>query len=523
LHRFALHRFTLNGIKTTVFGYLRYFSMISFVVVTMAAIGLGYYFRESATEDFSNLVMKNNRVLVQGFINNLWRNHPMVSMYGQFRTHSIAPDQWARYKGYKENYAKFSRDVFHYFEGMPVVKVNVYTPTGDKILSLNQEKILDTDMDDTVRLPDNGIVRDVIEQGILGNHGAQVLEDADFSLAGMERQHGTLVQTVVPIMSNNYVPSVMGTGQGKSENVQGVVEIYYDISQQWSRLFWFQYLSSGSIILIFILLIATLIRVAKRAETIISRQHEANLELAAAAATAETENQNKTQFLANISHELRTPLNAIIGFSEIIKNEVMGAIGNPQYKDYIRDIHQSGVHLLSLINDILDYSKAEAGKLDVTLEEVDITKQVLSSMRLVTPRAEQAQVVLEENIPKEHLILLTDAKKFKQIMLNLLSNAVKFTPAGGTVKVSLAHNTLENTVSIEVRDSGIGIAAKDIARALAPFGQVDSALSRKYEGTGLGLPLTKKFVEILGGTFTLTSEENVGTAVTFYLPFKQAA
>jgi two-component system cell cycle sensor histidine kinase PleC len=319
-------------------------------------------------------------------------------------------------------------------------------------------------------------------------------------------------------MSDNYVPLVQGDANGKTNNVQGVVEVYYDIAKQWDRLYLFQFMSSGSIIIIFLLLIGTLLSVAGKAEAVISRQHEANLELAAQASAAETENQNKTEFLANISHELRTPLNAIIGFSEMIKSETYGELPNPQYKEYIRDIHQSGVHLLSLINDILDYSKAEAGKLDIMVDELDATKLILTCMRLVSTRAEQAQVALVEDVPRDHYIMHTDAKKFKQVMLNLLSNAVKFTPAGGTVKVTMWQNTVNDTISIEVKDSGIGIAAKDIARALSPFGQVDSALSRKYEGTGLGLPLTKKIVELMGGTFELASEEGKGTAVTFTLP-----
>ncbi|MCB0307710.1 MAG: sensor histidine kinase, partial [Calditrichaeota bacterium] len=169
------------------------------------------------------------------------------------------------------------------------------------------------------------------------------------------------------------------------------------------------------------------------------------LELAAQAAAAEAENENKSQFLASISHELRTPLNAIIGFSEIIRNETMGPLQNDQYKDYIRDIHNSGVHLLSLINDILDYSKAEAGKLDLILEEVDITKLIHASMRLITPRAEIARVQLSTEVPSEHYVLTTDGKKVKQILLNLLSNSVKFTPEGGTVKVTLWQNVVENS------------------------------------------------------------------------------
>ena len=272
------------------------------------------------------------------------------------------------------------------------------------------------------------------------------------------------------------------------------------------------------VVILFLTLISLLIMLSRKAENIIARQHETNLELAATAAAAEAENRDKSQFLANVSHELRTPLNAIIGFSEIIKNEVLGTIDNPQYQDYIRDIHTSGVHLLSLINDILDYSKAEAGKLDLELAEVDVTKIIMNSMRLVSPRAEAAQVQLVENLPQVHFVLNTDAKKLKQVLLNLLSNAVKFTPAGGSVTVSAWENIADKSVAVEVKDSGIGIAPKDISRAMAPFGQVDNALSRKYEGTGLGLPLTKKFVELMGGTFTIASELNVGTTVTFTLP-----
>jgi two-component system cell cycle sensor histidine kinase PleC len=502
-----------------MFAYLRIFAMVSFVVVILAALALGYYFRSAATDDLTDLVTRNNKVLVQGFVNNLWKDHRMVKMLALFKQNKIPAADWPRYRGYKENNLDFQQDVFRFFEGMPVVKVTLYSADGSKLLSLNQAQILDAEVDNTVMLEDNGVATDAVNMALVGNEQIQLLQDARFSLAGGQKSEGTLVHTVFPIMSDNYVPLVQGAGaHGKSGNVQGVVEIYYDIARQWDRLYLFQFMSSGSIIIIFLLLIATLLNVAGRAEAVISRQHEANLQLAAQAATAETENQNKTQFLANISHELRTPLNAIIGFSEMIKSETYGELPNQQYKDYIRDIHQSGVHLLSLINDILDYSKAEAGKLEIMVDELDATKLILTSMRLVSTRAEQAQVALIEEVPREHYIMHTDGKKFKQVMLNLLSNAVKFTPAGGTVTVRMWQSSIEDTVSVAVQDSGIGIAAKDIARALAPFGQVDSALSRKYEGTGLGLPLTKKFVELMGGKFEITSEEGVGTTVTFTLP-----
>jgi two-component system cell cycle sensor histidine kinase PleC len=265
-------------------------------------------------------------------------------------------------------------------------------------------------------------------------------------------------------------------------------------------------------------IISMLLFTSNRAEAIITKQYETNIELAAQTASAQAENRDKSQFLANVSHELRTPLNAIIGFSEFIKLERSGPVGNPKYAEYIRDIHSSGVHLLSLINDILDYSKAEADKLELEISEVDVTKSVRNSMRLVSPRAETAQVQLIEEIPSDHFIIRTDGKKLKQVMLNLLSNAVKFTPSSGSVTVTMWQNVVDGSLSIEIKDTGIGIAPKDISRAMAPFGQVDNTLSRKYEGTGLGLPLTRKFVEIMGGTFNMQSEVGKGTVITICLP-----
>ncbi len=498
-----------------MFSYLRYFSIISAVLVTIAAIALGYYFRSSASTDLHDIVTKNNRVLVQGFINNVWKNHEMVKMLEQFRKQKVPVENWHRYRGYKENFEIFRRDVFKYFEEMPVVHVAIYDNMGEKLLSLNQSKILDK-ATLGVRFADPTIARSTVQKALSGSTSSNILPDTDFQIANGSYKAGTVVQTAMPIVADSYVPLL--AGNVKQNNIEGMVEIYYDITRQWQQLYQFQYVGTGAIIIIFLLLLGTLIIVAAKAEKIIARQHDANLELTAQASAAETENENKSQFLASISHELRTPLNAIIGFSEIIKNETMGRIENDQYRDYIKDIHNSGVHLLSLINDILDYSKAEAGKLELVKEEVDVTKLINTSMRLVAPRAEHAKVELITEIPDEHYLMHTDGKKVKQVLLNLLSNAVKFTPEGGRIVVTLWQNILDNNITVEVRDSGIGIAPKDISKALAPFGQVDSALSRKYEGTGLGLPLTKKFIEIMGGSFEIESEEDKGTTIRFSLP-----
>ena len=239
--------------------------------------------------------------------------------------------------------------------------------------------------------------------------------------------------------------------------------------------------------------------------------------LLAAKEAAELANRSKSEFLANMSHELRTPLNAIIGFSEMIKTATFGPVGSPKYREYATDIYGSGQHLLNVITDILDISKIEAGKLELHEEPVDVPEAVDSCLMLVNERAENAGLTLETEIADDLPPLRADERKLKQILINLLSNAVKFTPEGGTVTTRVWCHRDDGYV-FQVADTGIGIAPDDIPKVLAPFGQVDSTLARKYEGTGLGLPLTKSLVEMHGGSFDLQSEPGVGTTVTARFP-----
>jgi signal transduction histidine kinase len=226
-------------------------------------------------------------------------------------------------------------------------------------------------------------------------------------------------------------------------------------------------------------------------------------------------NRHKSEFLANMSHELRTPLNAIIGFSEVLQEHMFGDM-NEKQEEYINDIHGSGKHLLSLINDILDLSKVEAGRMELELETFDLPGAIDNALTLVKERAGRHGIELTSTVDPEVGEIKADERKFKQILLNLLSNAVKFTPEGGKVQVS---SLLKNDgLAIQVSDTGIGIAAEDMAKVMTSFGQVESRVSRKYEGSGLGLPLAKHLVELHGGTLTIQSQVDVGTTVTVMLP-----
>jgi signal transduction histidine kinase len=243
----------------------------------------------------------------------------------------------------------------------------------------------------------------------------------------------------------------------------------------------------------------------------------ANVELAAAKHRAEVASRMKTEFLANVSHELRTPLNSIIGFSEMIDNEAHGPIGNDRYRSYIRDINASGQHLLGVVNDILDISKIEVGEFELQEDEVDIAEIVEMSMRVVDERASRAGVILKSEIAPSLPSLRGDARRVRQILLNLLSNSVKFTASGGAVSVH-AGRAADGGLTVSVIDTGIGIAPEDMEKAMMPFGQVDGRLNRKYEGTGLGLPLAKSLTELHDGRFTVRSAIGKGTTVTLDFP-----
>lgn len=224
--------------------------------------------------------------------------------------------------------------------------------------------------------------------------------------------------------------------------------------------------------------------------------------------------KTKSNFVANMSHEMRTPLNAIIGFSELIKSESYGNIDSEKNKEYVGYIHESGNHLLKVINDILDLSKVEAGKMNVSEEIVHIKDLIEDRIANLEPKIDEQGLVIDNNIAD--IEIRTDAKLFKQVIDNILSNAIKFTPSGGRIYISNFFNS--ERVEISVTDTGIGMSEDEIETALSTFGQVETAYSRQYEGTGLGLSLVQKFMKLLGGTMNVRSKKHHGTTVSLSFP-----
>ena len=246
-------------------------------------------------------------------------------------------------------------------------------------------------------------------------------------------------------------------------------------------------------------------------------RHRAELALIAAKNDAETANRAKSEFLAHISHELRTPLNAIIGFSDVIRQNLLGTDAFDRYRDYAGDIFSSGEHLLSIINDILDLTKHDVGRVELDCEMIDLAPIIDECAGLLRESANAKNLALIIDVDDDLPPLFADRKRIKQILINLASNAVKFTPEDGIVTISAKINDSGKLV-IKVTDTGVGMAPEEIPTALEPFRQVEHYLTRHHEGTGLGLPIAKAFSDLHGAKFKMVSEQGKGTKISLEFP-----
>ncbi len=282
------------------------------------------------------------------------------------------------------------------------------------------------------------------------------------------------------------------------------------IKEQNDRVYWLLIIAIAGTVISGAVLVLVLIRQVRRAERAEAEaKQERNRAIGA--------DKAKSEFLANMSHELRTPLNAIMGFTEVMKLEILGRLGNDRYREYVDDIRDCGVLLTRLIEDILDLSKVEAGKYELREESVDLAKIAKTSLHLFTQESQSKGIVLSAKFPDHLPRMYGDPRVLQQIILNLLSNAIKFTPSGGEVSMEIVLRP-DRSLSLSVIDSGVGISKADIKVALAPFGQVADVMTKNHSGTGLGLPLAKLLVELHDGLMEIESEPNLGTCVTIIFP-----
>jgi two-component system cell cycle sensor histidine kinase PleC len=257
--------------------------------------------------------------------------------------------------------------------------------------------------------------------------------------------------------------------------------------------------------------------VSRHYHQLLAHSSRLRVRLAVATEAAKAANLAKSEFIANMSHELRTPLNAIIGFSEMIQGQMLGPVGKPQYVEYAADIAHSGAHLLAIINDILDLSRLEAGRLELNEGEQSLRNLVEPAVALMRPEAEKAGLLVAVRIDTPDRRIRCDERVMRQVLLNLLSNAIKFTPLGGSVEIAAGIDAA-GELAVSVTDSGIGIAAMDLDRVMEPFVQIESVMSRRHQGAGLGLALVKSMTDLHGGSFRLDSVPGRGTMASVHLP-----
>jgi two-component system cell cycle sensor histidine kinase PleC len=397
-----------------------------------------------------------------------------------------------------QNLANFISKSINFFNEMDFLKVEIFNINGNLIFSSNDEIL-----SQNISLNFKNIYKHIttfLDNSILGYN---LSTNKSINILSYHNTK-TLYNGFAFV---NYITISI------SDSISYTIAIYQDITHIRHNLLLAEYTISILLFLLFILFISIIFHKTNYAQKIIDQQQKLNKLLEIQKLQAEKENVLKSQFLANVSHELRTPLNAIIGFSEIILSE--HSIKPQKCNDYVNDILISGKHLLSVINDILDYSKISMDKLKVDMTEVDLIKTIKSSVRFIEPRIKTANITLKLESNVENVIIFADPKRLRQAVLNILSNSVKFTHDKGIISIEIIDITEQNKVKVVFKDSGIGIEEADIPKALSSFGQVDNSFSRKYDGTGLGLPLTKRLVALMNGTFDIESKVGVGTTVTF--------
>jgi two-component system, cell cycle sensor histidine kinase PleC len=461
--------------------FIRTFALVGGLLMLAAAVALSLHLYRSDTKSALALAEGHNVALARSLGN------AMRARIGELMSD---PD---RRPNHVPPVAEFHKDVVAQLRGLDILKVKIYDLRGHTTFSTEAKQI---------------------GEDKAGNLGFQLARAGEVASDLTFRNQFSAFEGVVEQRNvlSSYIPL-----RGEDGAIESVFEIYQDVTPLLQRLASKRWTQGGAIVGAFAFVYFLLLMMIRRADTLARQHHEEAVALAAEAARAETANRTKTDFLATMSHELRTPLNAILGFSDMIHGEVLGPTGNPRYREYAGDINTSANHLLDIINDILDLARIEAGKMEIVPLPVSLAHLCDWAAKMVRAQADTGRVTLLATVDPAVPPLSTDERILRQIVLNLLTNAVKFTPTGGMVKLNIRPGPA-GSVAIVVEDTGVGMRAEDIPRALAPFSQLDNTLSRKHRGTGLGLSLANRFVGLLGGELAIRSAPERGTTVTVTLP-----
>ncbi|HET6161467.1 MAG TPA: HAMP domain-containing sensor histidine kinase [Dongiaceae bacterium] len=440
-------------------------------------------------EGIERAAERNNVALAHVLSNVVWPDFESEVLARGDSSDASAPAAWR---------TKLTREIASVVRHTSVAKVKVYRANGTTAYSTDPTEAEENEEDnDGFQAAIKGEVESEVEFEDEINTFDRVISDRD------------TVSSYIPIFDAD-----------NPKKVVAVFEIYDDITALLAQ---FRDAEVRTILFVgslFLLIYACLVMMVVRSERAAKRHHEEGLRLADAAARADAASTAKSEFLANMSHELRTPLNAIVGFSEVMKEGLLGPVTPRPYAEYVRHIWVAASHLTDIIGNILDLSKIDAGKVTVEKTRVALPETILLVCSMMQDKASKRGTTLAQDIDPGLDTIVTDPVKLKQILLNLLSNAIKFTDREGSVTLQVTK--AGPNVEFAIRDTGIGMNEAEIKIAMSPFGQIESPFSRMHEGTGLGLPLTQRLVGLIGGRMAISSQKGIGTLVTVSLPADQA-
>jgi signal transduction histidine kinase len=470
------------------FRLTRSFATVAALVMIAAALLISTFHWFWSLGELEKMGEQNNVNVARVLSNVLWtRSGPLMETLASVDRETLKD---------RPEVKQLRADIMSFIEDAPIYRVKIFDRDGDIIFSTDPNQI-------------GWNVRDRpgFATAITGVVKNELARKNTFSLTESVTVDRDLMSSYIPIYRN-----------GPGTEIVGVFEVYDDVT------IFLRDINRGIALQVVLVLLTTLgvylvlIWYVRRGDQLIREEHAHSIELVHTIARAEAASKAKSQFLANMSHELRTPLNSVIGFAEILSSEGFGPLGDKRYLSYAKEIGDGGRNLLTIINNTLDLSKIELGTADVAFRPVDPVAVVRGAVQQLDREIQDSGVAVSMEIDPRVPAMQSDETKLKQILLNVISNGLKFTPAGGRVTIKVVASGDDRLVRFEISDTGIGISPDDVPIALAPFGQVDSALNRRYQGAGLGLPLAKGLAELLGGTLEIAGAPGSGTTVAVTLP-----